>query len=471
MMESSRTTRHFSARSLLPIGFCAVFLLMAAAMVETYRMQETIQGAPAAFAIYDRDAALIEHIRNGFNQSQNLVRAFLVTSGAPEGFLASLSTCESEVLDAFDQIGHKEMFEGIVRARAGFQDYFQALHGVGSWPASKRRQDGPLFIGTQLPSLRAPGNRIVRDMAAANQNGRRRQATATLAGGAATVRRIFVLLAADLILALCVAGLNLAYARELGHESQSKVQEIARAKGEMQQLSARLLTIQEEERHRLSRDLHDGIGQLLTALRIEISHLGHEDSAQLTPQDRERLQRARSLAEEAVRHTRDIALLLRPSHLDDLGLEAALQWQTEDFGRRTGILCQFSAAGLQENLPDAWKTCVYRIVQEALHNCEKHAAPKQVRVCVNQEPDRLTLEVEDDGVGFELNAQGAPLRAVGLGLLGMRERAAMLGGTVRITSAPGHGAAVRVELPVSALSSRNSAAPAAEESARREVEA
>jgi signal transduction histidine kinase len=248
------------------------------------------------------------------------------------------------------------------------------------------------------------------------------------------------------------------------------VEEIQHAKGEMQQLSARLLTIQEEERHRLSRDLHDGIGQLLTALRIEISHLGHDEGATLTQKDRERLQRARSLAEEAVRNTRDIALLLRPSHLDDLGLEAALQWQTEDFGRRTCILCHFSATGLEENLPDAWRTCVYRIVQEALHNCEKHAAPTQVQVRVSQEPDRLTLEVQDDGVGFELNKQGAPLRSVGLGLLGMRERAGMLGGALHITSAPGHGATVRVELPVPPVP-RNSAAPTAEELPRREVQA
>jgi signal transduction histidine kinase len=444
---------------------------MAAALVESYRMQETLQGSPAEFAAYDRDAALIDHVRNAFNQSQNVTRTFLLNDGSPEGFLASLARNESEVMGALDGISHKEIFTHIPGVRASFQDHFQVLRDVAAWPAQKRKQTGAEFIFTQLPRLRGPGNRVVRDITEANRSGRKQRAAAFMAAGEATVHRIFVLLAADLILALLVAGLNLAYARELGQESLSKVEEIARAKGEMQQLSARLLTIQEEERHRLSRDLHDGIGQLLTALRIEISHLGHEDGAKLTQQDRERLQRARALAEEAVRNTRDIALLLRPSHLDDLGLEAALQWQTEDFSRRTGIVCQFSAAGLQENLPDAWKTCVYRIVQEALHNCEKHAAPKQVHVRVRQEPDRLTLEVQDDGVGFEMNAQGAPLRAVGLGLLGMRERAGMLGGALQITSAPGHGATVRVELPVSALSSRSTAAPAAEESARREVEA
>jgi signal transduction histidine kinase len=381
-----------------------------------------------------------------------------------------LARAESEVLEALDQIAHKEMFIRIA-ARSTFQDHFQTLRAVASWPESKRKQQGTDYFGTQLPHLRAPANRVVRDMSEAVQIGRKQQGATSLAAGEAAVRRIFSLLAADLLLALLVAGMNLAYARELGQESLSKVEEIERAKSEMQQLSARLLCIQEEERHRLSRDLHDGIGQLLTALRIEISHLGQQDGSALTAQDRERLQRSRLLAEEAVRSTRDIAVLLRPSHLDDLGLEAALQWQTEDFNRRTGIGCQFSADGLQENLPDAWKTCVYRIVQEAVHNCEKHAAPTGVHVRVSQESDRLIVEVQDDGVGFELNAQGGPVRAVGLGLLGMRERAGMLGGALQISSSPGHGTIVRVELPLSALPARISVAPASEESARREVKA
>jgi len=470
MMDSPQT-RRFSVRSLLPLGFCAVFLLMAAALVESYRMQESLQASPAAFAAFDRDEALIEHIRHGFNQSQNVTRIFLLNGGTADAFITGLARSESEVRQAFDQIAHKEMFERVPGAKAAFRNHFQDLRDLASWSEQKRKQSGGDFIGTQLARLRAPGNRILRDLGEATQNGRKQQMAAALAAGQTIVRRIFILLAADLILALGVAGLNLAYASELGQESLSKVEEIARAKGEMQQLSGRLLTIQEDERHRLSRDLHDGIGQLLTALRIEISHLGHEDGSALTPQDRERLQRARSLAEEAVRSTRDIALLLRPSLLDDLGLEAALQFLTEDFSRRTRIACQFSAEGLAENVPEAWKTCVYRLVQESLHNCEKHAAPTRVDVRVTQEPTRLTLEVQDDGVGFELNAQGAPVRAVGLGLLGMRERAAMLGGAFEITSSPGHGAKVHADLPIPPMPARNSGSAAADESQRRQVEA
>jgi signal transduction histidine kinase len=462
---------HFSARSLLPLGFCAVFLLMAAALVESYRMQASMQASPAALSVYDQADGLLERVRHGFNQSQSVVRDFLLRATGSELYLADLSRCESEVKEALEPLARMpDLAPSVPEVRARFAEQFQSLREIALWPEEKRKRAAADYLAVQLPRLRASGNRALRETAEASQTGRKRIGGTILANCEAIMRRILILLGADLILALAVAGLNLVYAHELGRESLAKVGEIARAKTEMQQLSGRLLSIQEEERHRLSRDLHDGIGQLLTALRIEISHLGQEGGG-ITDSERERLRRARSLAEEAVRNTRDIALLLRPSHLDDLGLEAALQWHAEDFSRRTGIPCHFSALGLQEQLPEAWKTCVYRIVQEALHNCEKHAAPTQVQVRLCQEPELLTLEVQDDGVGFELDASGAPARAVGLGLLGMRERAAMLGGALQMISAPGRGTRVRVALPISPLLPRALPAPAADGALRPEVEA
>lgn len=463
--------RHFSARSLLPFGFCAVFLLMAAALAESYRMQNSMQAPPAALAAYDQADVLLESARHGFNQSQSVVRDFLLRTTGSDAYLANLHGCETEIGEAFDAIARiPALAQPIPEVRTRIAEYFESLRDISTWPEERRSRAAADYLAAQLPQLRAAPNRVLRDTAEASQMGRKRIGLAVLASCEAIMRRILILLGADLILALAVAGLNLVYAHELGREALAKVDEIAHAKTEMQQLSGRLLSIQEEERHRLSRDLHDGIGQLLTALRIEISHLGHEGGG-LTATDRERLQRARSLAEEAVRHTRDIALLLRPSHLDDLGLEAALQWHAEDFSRRTGIPCHFSASGLREQLPDAWKTCVYRIVQEALHNCEKHAAPTRVHVRVCQEPEQLTLEVQDDGVGFELDSKGAPVRAVGLGLLGMRERAAMLGGALRMISAPGHGTTLRVALPISPMPPEAIPTPVAEGAVHPEVEA
>jgi len=145
---------------------------------------------------------------------------------------------------------------------------------------------------------------------------------------------------------------------------------------------------------------------------------------------------------------RDISLLLRPSLLDDLGLGAALQWQLEDFGRRSGIRTEFTGAEVGEDLSDEAKTCVFRIAQEALHNCEKYSRASLVRVVLGQERNRLRLVVEDDGVGFSLSERGLPQQ--GTGIVGIKERAQKLGGSVVVESRPGAGTRIEVQIPVEA---------------------
>ena len=162
----------------------------------------------------------------------------------------------------------------------------------------------------------------------------------------------------------------------------------------------------------------------------------------------ERLTRAHKLAEEAVHTVKDISLLLRPPLLDDLGLEPALAWLAEQFNRRTGIKCRFKASNLQEHLPDELKTCVFRVIQEAINNCEKHAAPTEVEICVDQTYDSLNICVEDDGCGFILTEKNTPAMQAGLGILGMRERAVLLGGSLKIESAPGLGTKLTLSLPI-----------------------
>ena len=145
-----------------------------------------------------------------------------------------------------------------------------------------------------------------------------------------------------------------------------------------------------------------------------------------------------------MRNIRSISGLLRPTLLDDLGLVPALQFQLEDFLRRSGIACEFTEDGVEEHLPDPVKTCVYRVVQEALHNCEKHSGASKIRVAVRQFDECLVAKVEDDGRGFSSTAQ----RSSGLGLLGMRERSAAAGGSVIIDSAPGQGTRIALRIPL-----------------------
>jgi signal transduction histidine kinase len=145
-----------------------------------------------------------------------------------------------------------------------------------------------------------------------------------------------------------------------------------------------------------------------------------------------------------MRAIRDLAMGLRPSMLDDLGLEAALQWQGREFSRHTGVPAIVEVDGTIDDLTELQRTCIYRVVQEALTNCARHANAKNVLVSVSTREDTVAVVVKDDGVGFNISA---PSR-VGIGLLGIRERVEALDGILRINSLPGKGTTIEVEIPV-----------------------
>jgi len=271
-------------------------------------------------------------------------------------------------------------------------------------------------------------------------------------------RRIFFTLGVSLILGVVVAGFSLRRSGTLEEQAARQYEEVSAAKGDLRRLSARLIEIQEQERTRLSRDLHDRVGQALATLRLELARVESIPGRRL-PEMRQRLGEARALAEDVIGTVRNIALLLRPALLDDLGLQPALQWLTEDFRRRTGIACELVEQGAAGALPDAVRTCVYRVVQEALHNCEKHSAAQWVRVSIVQAPETLLATIEDNGGGFDLKSASVTPHA-GLGILGMRERAAALGGRLDIQSAPGQGSRLTLHLPLAATQPARAAAAA-----------
>jgi signal transduction histidine kinase len=211
---------------------------------------------------------------------------------------------------------------------------------------------------------------------------------------------------------------------------------------EIQRLSTRLLEAQEEERRSISRELHDQVGQTLSAVMVDAANL----AGRIPPEDtisRGYLDNIRNLADSSVNSIRNIALLLRPSMLDDLGLIAALEWQAREVSRRTGINIQVKDENVPESLPDSVRTCVYRLVQEALSNISRHSGARNSTVSVRYADRELALTIEDDGSGF------VPARTTGLGLLGMQERVKRLGGRIEVQSAPGKGTTIRASLPVS----------------------
>ena len=204
-------------------------------------------------------------------------------------------------------------------------------------------------------------------------------------------------------------------------------------------LAARLMMAQEEERRRISRELHDQVGQTITLLTLELTRL----QAALPPGDATRagLATCLQLAEDNAVIVRNMALLLRPSMLDDLGLVPALNWQAREVLRRNGMQVTVEADDACNRLPDDYRTCIYRVVQEALHNATKHARAAHAHVTVRQEPLQIRVVIEDDGRGFDTHLQK------GMGILGMEERVRYLGGVLQIESEPGYGTCVSILLP------------------------
>src|SRR5262249_30683913 len=206
---------------------------------------------------------------------------------------------------------------------------------------------------------------------------------------------------------------------------EQRYQGVLRTQSELKELSARLLSAQEEERKAISRELHDEVGESLSALLMEAGIAATrvpENAVDIRPH----VESIKRLAEASVNVIRNMTLLLRPSMLDDFGLVPALEWQAREVSKRTGMRVQVTAAEGAAELPDALKTCVYRVVQEALNNCSRHAQARLVRVTVRQQDSKITLTVEDDGCGFEAG------RTRGLGLVGMEERVRHLGGEFEI---------------------------------------
>lgn len=220
---------------------------------------------------------------------------------------------------------------------------------------------------------------------------------------------------------------------------------LANRQEELAALSRRLMSLQEEERRRLSRELHDEVGQSLTAV---ISYLWLADRGLdgAAAEPREHLTEARHLAAKTLSDIRELSQLLRPSVLDDWGLGPSLEAHVEAFGRRHALAARLTIEGLPERLPADFETAVYRITQEALTNVARHARATRVDVTVRAGADRLTLVVADDGAGIP--PPGA--RPSGMGLLGIRERVRALGGSLALDGAA--GTELRVELPLPAAS-------------------
>jgi PAS domain S-box-containing protein len=218
--------------------------------------------------------------------------------------------------------------------------------------------------------------------------------------------------------------------------------ELIRSQNTLRELSASQVEAREEERQRIARELHDELGQRLTALKLELATLERADSARNRA---ERTQAMMEMVDDTVAATRRIAMDLRPLMLDDLGLSAAIEWLARDFERHTGLHVTLRLAPIQDLIDNRTATTLYRIVQEALTNCTRHARANAALVTIAPESEGVLLTVIDDGDGFPTVPPQSPRGS--FGLIGIRERVYMLGGKLSVSNMPGGGARLMVQLP------------------------
>ncbi len=213
------------------------------------------------------------------------------------------------------------------------------------------------------------------------------------------------------------------------------------------QRAAEIFNAQEEERKRIARELHDETSQVLTSLLISLAVL--EESV-TTQEAKDRIADTRMLAHRTLRAIRNLSTDLRPSALDDLGLIPALRWYIKEYQQKFALDVNFQTSGFKERLPTTLETALYRIVQEALTNIAKHAHAHKVAVTLNEEQDAIYVTIIDDGHGFDaeqLQKPPGPGQERGWGLVGMRERASLLDGTLSIESKPGRGTSIQARIP------------------------
>lgn len=228
------------------------------------------------------------------------------------------------------------------------------------------------------------------------------------------------------------------------HERQRIEQELRKSLDRLRALAARLQMVREEERTRVAREMHDELGQACTAIKMDLASIGRKTSERQV-QLRTKIDSAMQLVDRMIFSVRRIASELRPRTLDDLGLTSALEWQAQEFQRRTGIRCALELPAEQLALDAEQSTAIFRIFQESLTNVARHAHATEVTARVEMDNERLVFGVRDNGKGFD--AKQANIRK-SLGVVGMQERALALGGELEINGVPGSGTTVTLRIPL-----------------------
>ena len=452
MGQTDSTRRKLIPRTwpLLTAAFgCLIALIALSAAGASQKAQQIYAEVSSLYAAHQRVENTLNQIQAELHMSGLYVRDYLLdpshlTAGHFRGSLRRLRESMHQQLLSLEAHFSREERSRLDQFRQRLDSYWETLEPLFEWTPRQKLALSYSFLRREVLPRRNAVLEMAEEVAALSAASLKRQEQALRDRQREFRSGLIRILIAAVALGLLVAGVSTVRIARLERETEWQQRRTEKAEQELRLLSQQLVHAQEDERKSLSRELHDEVGQKLTALRMD---LGNLERLRGGPPERfeTTLAETRRLAEETLRLVRDLALGLRPSMLDDLGLGPALEWQAREFSRRSGVPVTVQLEGDLNAVSEAHRTCVYRVVQEALTNCARHARAREIRIGVHGYRDRLLVTVQDDGTGMEPDARGR-----GIGLIGMEERVREAGGTMELFSQPGKGTVVKVILPAPA---------------------
>jgi len=440
----------FTIRNVLLAGFGLMLgLWLFAGYQVTQRLQQAQRESVAVSARYQHAQELLASVRTQVLEASVLLRDAPLEPGAAqdahrgdlERAYGSIDSLLMQYVPFLDSAIEREQ---VARLRAEIADFRLASHEVlatdsSRWPAAARDQMRRFVIKRQAAV------RISDEVQALNRAAYIDQQRAMTNMQVAMQRQVWTVFGVALLISLVIGWLAFRHAARLERRLTAQHEREERIASDLQRLSARLVQAREEEQRRIARELHDEVGQALSAVKVQLAvaerRIERMGAAPALLAD------AQTSADSALHSVRDLSHLLHPSALDDLGLVAALESLVADFGRRHQVSVEFVHTGHDGRLQAETERAIYRIVQEALTNIARHAEATSGFVRLTMDESSVIVTIEDDGVGFDVADVERPGKRRGLGLLSIRERVTGLRGTVRIESAARNGSRIEVELP------------------------
>ncbi|HYP14757.1 MAG TPA: histidine kinase [Bryobacteraceae bacterium] len=437
----------FGSWSLLVLAFSILLALtLASGLATLKRATELYETVSDLNRKYRQDGLALDEVRSGIHVSSVLLRDYLLDPSLSRATeirveLLAVKTETEKHLSRLERTFDRETRDKALQLRTEINGYWESLDPVFDWSPEEKRAEAYGFLRHRVMPRRDTVLALAEEVQAFTDLTFERE-RAEIRTNEQNFRSFLIkTTAATLSLGALVALISVLRVRLLETRSERHARRTEQAEQEMRRLSHQLVHLQESERRAISRELHDEVGQMLTGLRMELRSLQklHRTSPE---QFDARIEQTRVLLEQTLQSVRGIAMGLRPSMLDDLGLEAALQWQIRNFERQHEIPVTLAVSTSLDGLPDRQITTLYRIAQEALTNCARHSRAQSVSVELCDHEGALRLVVRDDGVGI-----GSGTRNGGLGLVGIQERVRELSGTFNVQSQRGQGTTITVDPP------------------------